>query len=67
MALYSAIFKPLGPMTKIPDSQVLFGAFCHAYKSIYGETELEKMLHKQSTKTIFLSIIIFPKIFYRCP
>jgi CRISPR type III-A-associated RAMP protein Csm4 len=67
MALYSAIFKPLGPMTKIPDSQVLFGAFCHAYKSIYGETELEKMLHKQSTKPYFFLSSFFPQDFLPMP
>lgn len=67
MALYSVLFKPLGPMTKIPDSQVLFGAFCHYYKSVYGESELESMLHKQYTRPYFFISSLFPQGFLPMP
>lgn len=44
MSIYSIEFKPLSVLTKIPDAQTIFGAFCYKMKEIYGENTLKNFL-----------------------
>ncbi|MFW5890865.1 MAG: type III-A CRISPR-associated RAMP protein Csm4 [bacterium] len=44
MKTYRVTLTPKGTMSKIPDSQTLFGAFCWAYLDLYGEKSLEELL-----------------------
>lgn len=67
MKLYSVLFKPLGPLTKIPDSQSLFGVFCHYYKYLFNEENLELFLKDQIEKPSFIISSLFVKDFLPMP
>ena len=62
MAYYSLEFKPLSVITKIPDAQTIFGAFCYQYKALFGEAELEDFLKNESS---IQPIVLFSSMFYK--
>ncbi len=61
MGIYSLEFKPLSVLTKLPDAQCIFGAFCYKYKEIYGNNDLEELLNVESTTPVFLISSMFFK------
>lgn len=61
MAIYSVEFKPLSVLTKIPDAQTIFGAFCYKYKELYGNDKLDKFLDIEKNTPIFLLSSMFYK------
>lgn len=61
MALYSVQFEAISPMTKIPNSQTIFGTICHYYENLYGTKKLEELLKIQEQKPIFVVSSMFIK------
>lgn len=62
MSLYSIEFKPLSVLTKIPDAQTIFGAFCYKYKEIFGENKLNSFLVLEKSAS---PIVLFSSMFYK--
>ncbi len=60
METYKFIFTPKTPLTKIPDSQTIFGAFCQGIKDLYGECILEQKLKQWNSGDID---VVFSSLF----
>lgn len=62
MAIYLVELKPLSVLTKIPDAQTIFGAFCYKYKEIYGEEKLEFFIEQEKSNK---PAVLFSSMFYK--
>ncbi len=62
MSIYSIEFKPLSVLTKIPDAQTIFGAFCYKYKEIFGNDKLNEFLEKENSDN---HVVLFSSMFYK--
>lgn len=54
MKTYCLEFKPLGPLSQIPDAQKIFGYICTVLKYTKGEEALQDYLHSFSSKPLFV-------------
>jgi CRISPR type III-A-associated RAMP protein Csm4 len=62
MDIYKVRLVPCGGITRLPDSQTLFGGICWAIRDLYGEDILEDMLDNfYNHKNRFVVSSVFPK------
>ena len=58
--IYKLQFKPLSPITSLPDSQAIFGAFCDSYHIYHGKNGLEEFLEQLvKNKNLLFSSMFF--------
>lgn len=67
MKTYKAVFKTGGPITRIPDAQMIFGAVCQSILLQYGESELESYLHSFDETPWFVHSTMLPDGLFPAP
>lgn len=53
MSVYCVRLKALSVLTKFPDAQTIFGAFCYKYLHLFGKEKLDALLSEEYSNPFF--------------